>query len=129
MRQIEPHRLAWHALGVLIGLSAFVVPPDGLALLVAPWLLGIWVIALMGSGLLGITAPFRRRPLDVVVAERVALWIQTITLSWIIISSVYLRGLADLVALVVYLIWIAANVARDRQIASALTKSPRPPGK
>jgi hypothetical protein len=127
MREYEPHRLAWHALAVLFGLLALAVPPAGLAALVRPWLLWLWAMALLASGAAGLAVPFQRPALGL-ATERAALWIQTGTLVWVIISSLYLRGTAGLVGMLLYIIWIAANVARDRRIASVLTKS-RPPAR
>jgi hypothetical protein len=53
---------------------------------------------------------------------------QSLTLVWIIISAIYYQGAGEMLGLAAYVAWIAANVARDRQIASALTKSRNPPG-
>lgn len=131
MRQFEPHRLAWNALAILIGVSALVTPPVGLAVLVAPWLLWLWAFALIGSGALGIVAPLQDT-VDGLATERGALWVQTGTLVWIVISSVYLRGLVELFGLAAYLVWIAANAVRDRQIAWLVKPAParlRPPRK
>lgn len=131
MRQIEPHRLAWNALAVLIGVSALVSPPVGLAALVAPWLLWVWAVALVGSGVVGLVAPLRGA-VDGLAAERAGLWIQTGTLLWIVISSLYLRGLVELFGMAAYLVWIAANAVRDHQIASLVKPAParlRPPRK
>lgn len=122
MREFEPHRVAWHVFAVLIGVSAVVNPPAGLAALVTPWLLQMWVYLLLGSGMLGIVAPFWS-PLMTLALERAALWVQTGTLLWIVISSVYLQGWAELFGLAAYLVWITANVWRERRIASGLTRS------
>jgi hypothetical protein len=126
----EPHRAAWHALAVLLGLSALVLPPKGLASAVPSWMLILWAFGLAASGVLGIAAPFRQTSgvISALAMERAALWIQTGTLLWVIISSLFLRGLVGLVGLVAYFLWIIANTLRDRRIASAVTKSRRPLG-
>jgi hypothetical protein len=126
----EPHRAAWHALAILIGSSALVVPPHGLAAIVPGWLLGWWAFNLAGSGVLGIIAPVgqARSVITALALERAALWVQTGTLAWIIVSALYLRGMADGFGLAAYLVWITANVIRERRIASAVTKSEVRPG-
>lgn len=121
----EPHRAAWHVLAVLIGISALVLPPVGLAALVPAWLLALWAFGLAASGVLGIVAPFRQTHgvINALALERAALWVQMGTLLWIIASAVVLRGMADGFGLAAYLVWITANALRDRRIASAVTKS------
>lgn len=121
----EPHRALWHVLAVLIGFSAIVRPPEGLAAVVDPVILLIWAGALMVSGVIGIVAPIRQPHglANALALERAALWVQTGTLIWILISAVYYRGMADIFGLAMYAGWIIANVIRDRRIASAVTKS------
>lgn len=127
----EPHRAAWHLLAILIGFSAVVRPPEGLAAIIDRRILILWAIALMLSGVIGVVAPFRqsRGLASALALERAALWVQTGTLLWIVASAVYYRGAADGFGLVAYVVWIIANVIRDRRIASAVTKSgDRAPG-
>lgn len=121
----EPHRAAWHVLAILIGISALVVPPRGLAALVPLWLLYLWAANLTVSGILGIVAPFRQPHglINALALERAALWVQAGTLLWIIVSALFLRGMMDIFGLAAYLVWIIANALRDRRIASAVTKS------
>jgi len=126
----EPHRAMWHVLAVLIGGGALIMPPKGLAALVDPVILYLWATALMLSGAVGLIAPFRQPSGlgNALAAERAALWIQTGTLLWIIVSAIYYRGGQDALGLFVYLGWAVANVLRDRRIASAVTKSEGSPG-
>ena len=126
----EPHRAAWHFLAVLIGFSAIVTPPRGLGALVPHWELSLWAALLMLSGIAGALAPLRQSAdlPDALAIERAALWVQMGTLAWIITASMWLRGTADGLGVIAYLVWIIANAWRDRRIASAITKSRRPPG-
>lgn len=125
--RMAPHQMAFHALAVLIGISALITPPRGLALLVPHGELLLWASLLMGTGVAGAFAPFLRIP-EGIALERATLWMQSLTLVWIIISAIYYQGAGEMLGLAAYVAWIAANVARDRQIASALTKSRNPPG-
>lgn len=124
MRRIEPHRLAWQALAILIGTSALVTPPAGLAAIVDPWLLYAWAGALIWTGV-AISFSTLRDPVIAVAVERAAAWIQTLTLAWIIVAALWYRGMADGFGLVAYLVWITANVVRDRQIASGIATARR----
>ena len=116
---------AWHIVAVVLGVSALVVPPVGLAALVPAWLLALWAFNLALSGTLGIIAPFRQTSgvINALALERAALWIQTGTLVWIVVSAIFLSGMASGFGLAVYIAWIIANALRDRRIASAVTKS------
>jgi len=126
----EPHRALWHVLAIVLGGSAFIVPPQGLAALVDPVILGIWASALLLSGIGGLVAPLTQ-PANLghaLAVERAALWIQTGTLIWIIVSALYYRGVQDGAGVIVYLGWAVANVLRDHRIASAVTKAEGDPG-
>lgn len=126
-QRVVPHQSAFHALAVLIGTSALITPPRGLALLVPHWELYLWAALLLATGITGLVAPILRLP-ERIALERATLWLQSLTLAWIVISAVYYQGANDLLGLAAYVVWIAANVARGRQIASALTKLRHPPG-
>lgn len=120
----EPHRAAWHVVAVLIGIAALFYPPQGLALLVPGWVLYVWAAALIASAAVAIWAPLRqaRDARNALAAERAALWCQSTTLVWIVVSALYYQGIRSAFGLVFYVVWIAANIVRDLRIASALTR-------
>jgi len=119
-----------------VGYLTAAPPPGSVRALMPGWVVVVWAIGLLGSGLLGMYGCIRQALADNadtrqhladklfsgLVLERAAIGVQTGVLVIILGSSVYawaMSPIAPFPALGIGFIgaWMAANVWRDRQIS------------
>lgn len=116
--RLRAHELFLFAAQIVLGAGYLVtVPsPPSLAALVPHWLVIVWSVGLLVSGLVGVTAaglPYSRRTLDF---ERGALLISTGSLFLIGGASAVSAGMRAFFGIMMIAAWSGANLVRVWQI-------------
>lgn len=132
-RSYEPYRLCFQLVAVILGAAYLVVTPvpGSVSAVVgerAHWLVYLWAGGLMVSGfgaLIGsLWAVWQDVDKDKIIIgyaiERGSLTVQTGALFVITGATLYVNGMRGALGVGILLAWMAANVWRDRQIASVL---------
>lgn len=135
LRRYEPYRLCFQFVAASLGAAylATAPPPGSVAEVVGRhthWLVYAWAAGLLLSGLgviAGSAITVRAHDGDTVIlgyaVERSSLWLQSGALFVIVCATAYVNGSRSSFGLGILLAWLAANIWRDRQIASALTEA------
>lgn len=126
--RFQAHEALLLLISVILGANYLLVtipPPESLQALAPKWLVMLWSLGLLVSGLAGLVAMFWPSVKDVDVAlqvERGAMIMSSGTLLLILGSIVVITGLRGAFGIAFILAWIAANLMRALQIQKDLKK-------